>query len=43
MEDKDSTHVFVWLALRAALYGVGLIAVYTTLANVMMRFGLAPK
>lgn len=43
MEEKESPRLFVWLALRAALYGVALITVYSTLASVMLRLGLAPK
>jgi hypothetical protein len=43
MEEKGSPGILVWLALRAALYGVGLITVYSTLASVMLRLGLAPK
>ncbi|MGD0124000.1 MAG: hypothetical protein ABSF46_01480 [Terriglobia bacterium] len=43
MEENDSPTLFVWLALRAALYGAGLIAIYTAIARVIVWFGLAPK
>jgi hypothetical protein len=43
MDDKDSSHLFVRLAMRAALCGAGLVTVYAALANVMLRLGLAPK
>ena len=43
MDEKDSPTPFVRLALRAALYGAGLITIYTALARVIMWFGPAPK
>jgi hypothetical protein len=43
MYDKDSSNLLVRLALRAALCGAGLVTVYTAMANVMLRLGLAPK
>jgi hypothetical protein len=43
MDDKDFPPLFVRLALRAALCGAGLVTIYTALANVMLRLGLAPK
>ena len=43
MDEKDSPTLFVRLALRAAIYGAGLITIYTTLARAIMWFGLAPK
>ena len=43
MDEKDTPTLFVRLALRAAIYGAGLITIYTALARVIMWFGLAPK
>ena len=43
MDEKDSPTLFVRLALRAAIYGAGLITIYTALARVIMWFGPAPK
>jgi hypothetical protein len=43
MDEKDSPTLFVRLALRAVLYGAGLVAIYTALARVEMWLGLAPK
>jgi hypothetical protein len=42
MDEKDSPTLFVRLALRAAIYGAGLVAIYTALARVIIWFGLAP-
>ena len=43
MDEKDSPTLFVRLALRAALYGAGLVTIYTALARVIMWLGLAPQ
>jgi len=43
MDEKDSPALFVRLALRAAIYGAGLVAIYAALARVILWFGLAPE
>jgi len=43
MDEKDSPTLFVRLALRAAIYGAGLVAIYTALDRVELWLGLAPK
>jgi len=43
MDEKDSPTLFVRLALRAAIYGAGLVAIYTALARFELWLGLAPK
>ncbi|MGA9057279.1 MAG: hypothetical protein WB763_12300 [Terriglobia bacterium] len=43
MNEKEPPTLFVRLALLAALYGAGLVAIYTALARVELWLGLAPK
>ena len=43
MDEKDSPTLFVRLAFLAALWGAGLITIYTALARVILWFGLAPN
>jgi hypothetical protein len=43
MDEKDSPPLFIRLALLAALYSAGLIAIYTALAIIELWLGLAPK